>query len=68
MKWPRKKTPCPDPAVAARSRELEAKTRAAERNAQAAITQARASRERAHRHIRENHLAPLIANALREDR
>jgi len=67
MRWPWKRHP-DDHAAAQRGRELEAKTRAAEREAQEAIERAQKARARANHHIRENHLGPTFDLALREPR
>jgi RNA polymerase-binding transcription factor DksA len=67
MRWPWKRRP-DDPAVHERERELEARTRAAERQAMAAIAQARTARERSHKHIRDNHLGPTFDLAFKEPR
>jgi hypothetical protein len=67
MRWPWKRRP-DDHEAAQRGREIEVKIRAAQDEAVAAIAHAERSKARAESIIRENHLAPRIAAALREHR
>lgn len=67
MRWPWKRRP-DDHEAAQRGRVLEVRVRAAQDEAVAAIADAERAKRRAQRLIRENHLAPRIAAALREHR
>ena len=67
MRWPWTRRP-DDRAAAQRGRELEVKVLAAQDEATEAIARAQRSKARAARLIRENHLGPRIAAALKEHR
>ena len=68
MKWLAWLHRHPDPEQAKRSREKAAKADALEAQAHAAIVNANRTTRNVERVIRENHLAPKIAAALRENR